>query len=278
MRFLAAALLLLSSTGALAAPPFLTLASTTSTRDSGLLAYLLPLFEAHSGIQVHVVAVGTGRALELGRRGDADVLLVHDRASEDRFMAEGYGSLRRDVMYNDFVLVGPAADPAGIRGLTQATPALRRIAAHHAIFLSRGDDSRTHKAELRLWRAAGIDPRGDSGSWYRETGNGMGATLNTAAEMGGYLLSDRATWLAFRNRRDLEILVQGDPPLRNPYGILVVNAARHPSVKAKLARQLVEWITSPEGRRAIQAFRVGGQQLFFTWPEGHGAEPAGGPK
>jgi tungstate transport system substrate-binding protein len=246
--------------------PFLTLASTTSTRDSGLFDAILPGFEASTGIQVRVVAVGTGQALALGRRGDADALLVHDRASEDAFLADGQALLRRDVMYNDFVLVGPRADPAGIRGTDGAAQALAKIAAQQAVFVSRGDDSGTHKEELRLWKAAGIDPHEASGRWYREVGDGMGATLNVANELPAYTLSDRATWLAFRNRADLEILVEGDPVLRNPYGVLVVNPARHPQVKVELATRFADWITGPEGRAAIAGFRIGGQPAFFLLP------------
>ena len=249
---------------ALAEKPFLLLASTTSTRDSGLLADLLPRFEARTGIEVRVVAVGTGRALELGRRGDVDALLVHDRASEDAFVADGHGQLRRDVMYNDFVIVGPADDPAGLSGMESAAAGLAAIAASKALFLSRGDDSGTHKAELRLWLPAGVDPRPASGSWYRETGNGMGATLNTAAELGAYVLTDRGTWLSFRNRRGLGIRLEGDPPLRNPYGVLVVSPERHAHVKVELARKLADWLVSPEGQEAIAAFRVNGRQLFFV--------------
>lgn len=265
-RLAALVLLPLLSLGAADEKPFLTLASTTSTNDSGLFASILPRFEADTGIAVRVVAVGTGQALEIGRRGDADALLVHDRASEDRFLADGLASLRRDVMYNDFVIVGPSVDPAGIRGGTKAPAALATIAAQRAAFVSRGDDSGTHKAEARLWSAAGIEPEGASGGWYRETGSGMGATLNVAAELPAYTLSDRATWLAFRNRRELTILVEGDASLRNAYGVLVVNPARHPHVKAELAMRFADWLTGAEGRAAIEAFRIDGQRLFFVWP------------
>ncbi len=249
--------------GAAAEARFITLASTTSTENSGLLADLLPRFTAETGIAVRVIAVGTGQALRLGERGDADVVLVHDRASEDRFVAEGHGVARHDVMYNDYVIVGPAADPVGIRGGTRATEALARIAAARAPFTSRADDSGTHKAELRLWQAAGVDPTGDSGTWYRETGSGMGATLNTAAAMEAYTLSDRGTWLSFRNRRDLELLLEGDPPLHNPYGIMRVDPERHPHVKAEDGQALIDWLLSPTGQAAIGAFRVEGEPLFF---------------
>jgi tungstate transport system substrate-binding protein len=251
---------------ATAADRFLTLASTTSTRDSGFFDAVLPQFEAKTGIQVRVVAVGTGRALDLGERGDVDAVLVHDRPSELDFVAKGYGIERREIMYNDFVLIGPSADPARVRGLEKADRALARIAESRAIFTSRGDDSGTHKAELRLWEAAGVDARSDSGTWYRETGTGMGATMNTAAELGAYLLADRGTWISFKNRRDLQILVEGDPRLRNVYSAILVDPARHSHVKSEEARALVEWLVSDEGRAAIAAFRLGGVQLFHPAP------------
>ncbi len=241
---------------------FLTLASTTSTRDSGFFDSVLPRFEAKTGIQVRVVAVGTGRALRLAERGDVDAVLVHDRPSELAFVAEGHGIARREVMYNDFLVIGPSADPARVRGIRDAAAAFARIAESRAIFTSRGDDSGTHKAELRLWEAAGVDARADSGAWYRETGTGMGATLNTASELGAYLLVDRGTWVSFKNRGDLQILVEGDPRLRNVYSAILVNPARHPHVKSKDASALVEWLVSDEGRAAIAAFRLGGMQLF----------------
>lgn len=258
---LAGLLLVVAPVGA-AGRPFLTVSATTSTRDSGLLDFLLPIFEAQSGIQVRIIAVGTGRALELGQRGDVDAVLVHDRKSEDRFMAQGYGLLRRDVMYNDFVVVGPAKDPARVHGAKGAVEAFRRIAAVRAPFLSRGDDSGTNKEELRLWDVAGIHPESASGTWYKETGSGQGATLNTAAELDAYTLVDRGTWISFRNKRDLRILLQGDPRLRNPYGVLIVNPKLHPQAKVKLARRFVDWLTSPEGQAAIASFRVHGQVLF----------------
>jgi tungstate transport system substrate-binding protein len=262
---------LLAAVPARAETPYLTLASTTSTQDSGLFADLLPRFEAATGVAVRVVAVGTGQALELGRRGDADAVLVHDRAAEDAFLAGGFAESRRDVMWNDFLIVGPAADPAGVRGAADVAAALAKIAAARAPFASRADDSGTHKAELRLWQAAGVDPRAASGGWYRETGSGMGATLNTAAELGAYGLADRATWVAFRNKRELVALVEGDPRLRNPYGILVVSPAKHPHAKVELARRLAEWLTSDAGRAAIEGFRVDGVQLFHAAPAAPGA-------
>ena len=251
---------------ATAADRFLMLASTTSTRDSGFFDAVLPQFEAKTGIQVRVVAVGTGRALDLGERGDVDAVLVHDRPSELDFVARGYGIARREVMYNDFVVIGPGADPAGVRGMADAAAAFARIAESRAIFTSRGDDSGTHKAELRLWKAAGVDARSDSGTWYRETGTGMGATMNTAAELGAYLLADRGTWISFKNRRDLQILVEGDPRLRNVYSAILVDPARHSHVKSEEARALVEWLVSDEGRAAIAAFRLGGVQLVHPAP------------
>ena len=237
--------------------------STTSTQNSGLLDAILPAFEAETGIGVRVVAVGTGQALENARRGDGDVLLVHAKADEEVFVAEGHGTERRDVMYNDFVIVGPAADPAGVRGMGDAAAALSAIAEAEAPFLSRGDDSGTHKAEMALWEAAGVDAEAASGGWYREAGQGMGATLNVGIGMGAYVLSDRATWAAFGNRGGFEVLVEGDPRLFNQYGVVLVSAERHPRVEAREARAFADWITGAEGQAAIAAFRVDGQQLFF---------------
>ncbi len=247
-----------------------TLASTTSTENSGLIAHLLPQFTRATGIDVRVIAVGTGQALRIARNGDADVLLVHHRASEERFVAEGYGVKRHDVMYNDFVLVGPGADPARVRGQTDATRALAQIAGARALFASRGDDSGTHKKERDLWAAAGLDPVAASGTWYRETGSGMGATLNAAAGMGAYVLSDRATWIAFQNKGDLEVLVEGDPRLFNPYGVILVNPAKHPHVNAKDGQAFIDWLVSKEGQAAIAAYRLDGRQLFFPSAEGGG--------
>ena len=266
--FLALALTALLSTPLRAEPPAITLASTTSTENSGLFADLLPRFTEATGIVVRVVAVGTGQALRIARNGDADVLLVHHRPSEEAFVAEGYGVRRHDVMYNDFVLVGPRADPAALRGLGDAAAALARVAAARAPFASRGDDSGTHKKELGLWAAAGLDPAGldpagASGAWYRETGSGMGATLNAAAAMGAHALSDRATWLAFRNKGDLEVLVEGDKRLFNPYGVMLVNPARHPHVHAREGQAFIDWLISKQGQAAIAAYRLDGRQLFF---------------
>lgn len=235
------------------------LASTTSTQQSGLFGHLLPLFTARTGIQVKVVALGTGQALDTGRRGDADVLLVHDRPAEDRFVAEGSGVARRDVMVNDFVLVGPRADPARVKAAKDASDAFRRLAA--APFVSRGDKSGTHAAELRFWQAAGVDPK--AGSGYKEAGSGMGPTLNMAAALGAYTLSDRGTWLAFKNRQDLEIVFAGDRRMFNPYGVMLVNPAKHPHVKKDAGMKFIDWITGAEGQAAIAGYRINGEPLFF---------------
>jgi tungstate transport system substrate-binding protein len=241
---------------------FITLSSTTSTEDSGLFSHILPRFRAASGIDVHVVAVGTGQALAIGERGDADALLVHDRAGEDKFVADGYGIDRRDVMYNDFVIVGPKSDPAGVRGLHDALEAFRRIADTRAQFASRGDDSGTNRMELRLWTSATIKPD-QRGAWYRDLGQGMGPTLNIAAALNAYTLTDRATWANFKNRQDLEILTEGDQALFNPYGSILVNPAKWPHVKSAEARIWHEWLTSKPGLDAITSYRIAGEQLFF---------------
>jgi len=242
---------------------FFTLASTTSTQNSGLFDYLLPKFTEQTGIEVRVIAVGTGQAIKLAERGDADVLLVHDRAGELRFVSEGHGVNRREVMYNDYVIVGPAADPAAVRGLNDAAEAFRRIAGAGADFVSRGDDSGTHRQELRLWEAEGMDAQSVSGGWYKEVGAGMGATLNTAAGLGAYALTDRATWATFRNRGDLVLQVEGDPRLFNQYAVIEINPALHPAVKAEEARQFADWLVSPAGQALIGAFKVDNQALFF---------------
>ena len=252
-----AALALATSAGA---REFITVASTTSTEQSGLFKHLFPEFRKATGIEARVVAVGTGQALDLGRRGDADVVFVHDRAAEERFVAEGFATRRLEVMYNDFVVVGPKSDPAGARG-RDIVAGLKRIAGRQSPFASRADKSGTHAAELRYWKAAGIDqPKGE---WYRETGSGMGATLNIAAGMSAYALSDRATWLSFRNRGDLDIVIEGDSRLFNQYGVMLVNPARHPHVKKEAGLRFIDWLVSPAGQAAIAAFRIEGQQPFF---------------
>jgi tungstate transport system substrate-binding protein len=244
-------------------PRPITVASTTSTQNSGLFESLLPKFTAETGIEVRVVAVGTGQAIRLATNGDADILLVHHPASERKFVADGLGLARHPVMHNDFVLVGPAADPAGIRGMADVAVALRRIGDSEQVFVSRGDDSGTHKKELELWRAAAFDPRPASGAWYRESGSGMGTTLNTASAMGGYTLTDRASWVSFGNKAGLQLLVEGDTRMHNPYSIIVVNPARHPHVHAVEAQAFADWLTAEGGQQAIAAYRVDGQQLFF---------------
>jgi len=241
----------------------ITVASTTSTQNSGLFDYLLPKFAADTGIEVRVVAVGTGQAIRIATNGDADVLLVHHPASERKFVADGFGLARHPVMHNDFVLVGPADDPAGIRGTGDIAAALRSIGERKQVFVSRGDDSGTHKKELELWGAAAFDPSPASGAWYRESGSGMGATLNVASAMAGYTLTDRASWVSFGNKGELEILVEGDTRLHNPYAAIVVNPDRHPHVHAGEAQAFVDWLISARGQAAIAAYRVDGQQLFF---------------
>jgi tungstate transport system substrate-binding protein len=242
------------------AQEFITVASTTSTENSGFFDHILPMFEEVSGIEVRVVAQGTGQALETGRRGDADVVFVHARAQEEQFVAEGYGVERKDVMYNDFVIVGPGDDPADVGGAATAAQALAAIAAAEAAFASRGDDSGTHLAEQNLWAAAGVEPRG---GWYLSTGSGMGATLNTAAQVPAYVLTDRGTWLSFANRGPLEIVFEGDPVLFNPYGVILVNPERHGHVKAEAGQAFIDWLVSDEGQAAIASFAIGGEQLFF---------------
>ena len=241
----------------------ITVASTTSTENSGLFGHVLPVFERRTGIAVRVVALGTGQALDVGRRGDADVVFVHDKAAEERFVAEGAGIGRRDVMYNDFVLIGPENDPANVSGGRDIAVALRAIRDAKAPFVSRGDRSGTHAAELRLWRDAGIDIEAVQGDWYRETGSGMGAALNTASAMDAYILADRGTWLAFGNRGRLAVLVEGDRRLFNQYGVILVNPDRHPQVKRADAQAFIDWLVSPEGQSAIAGYRIDGEQLFF---------------
>jgi tungstate transport system substrate-binding protein len=241
----------------------LTLASTTSTEQSGLFGHLLAIFRAATGIEVRVVAVGTGQALLLAVRGDCDAVLVHDRAGEEDLVAKGHGIDRRDVMYNDFVLIGPAKDPAGLRGAGGVTPALKGIARVQAAFVSRGDDSGTHRLERRLWRAAGLTPDGKASPWYREVGTGMGPALNTAAGLDAYILADRATWASFKNRGTLAILLEGDPTLFNPYSSILVNPAKGGHIRAEEARIWHDWLTSVPGRAAIRSFQLEGTQMFF---------------
>ena len=237
--------------------------STTSTANSGLYDYLLPIFQEKTGITVNVVAVGTGQAIKNAENCDGDVLLVHAKAAEETFVADGFGVERFDLMYNDFVIVGPAADPAGIVGVTDAGEALAKIAAAGAPFASRGDDSGTHKKELELWAGTGVDLAAASGDWYRETGSGMGATLNAGVGIGAYVLTDRATWISFGNKGDFGIVVEGDPELFNQYGVILVSPERCPSVKAEPAQAFIDWLISDQGQRAIAGFQLDGQQLFF---------------
>lgn len=265
-RTLLAALLAALSLAAaplLAEDKFIVVSSTTSTEQSGLFAHLLPIFEKKTGIKVRVVALGTGQALDMGRRGDADVVFVPDKAAEEKFVAEGFAVERKEVMYNDFVLIGPKADPAGVAGGREILGALKKIEAAKAPFVSRGDKSGTHAAELRYWNAAGIDPEQLKAQWYRDTGSGMGPALNTAASMDAYILADRGTWLSFRNRAGLTIVVEGDQRLFNQYGVMLVNPAKHAHVKKELGQQFVDWVISTEGQQAIADYKIGGQQLFF---------------
>jgi tungstate transport system substrate-binding protein len=238
-------------------------ASTTSTRDSGLFDYLLPIFKAKTGIEVKVVAQGTGQALDTGRRGDADVVFVHARSEEEKFLAEGYGVKRYPVMYNDFILIGPKTDPAGVRGGKDIVAALRMLKERRMPFISRGDRSGTNIAELKLWKAAGIDIAAEKGPWYREIGQGMGAALNMASATDAYVLSDRGTWLSFKNKGDLVIAVQGDRRLFNQYGVMLVNPEKHTNVKKELGQQFIDWLVSPDGQRAIAGYKINGKQLFF---------------
>jgi tungstate transport system substrate-binding protein len=245
------------------AQKYITVSSTTSTENSGLFKHILPIFQKKTGIEVRVIAQGTGQALDTARRGDADVVFVHAKAAEEKFITEGHGVRRYPVMYNDFVLVGPRSDPAKVAGGKDIAEALRKIRAGNAPFVSRGDRSGTHMAELRLWKGAGIDIDIDKGAWYRALGQGMGAALNTAASMNGYILTDRATWISFKNRGHLAILVEGDKRLFNQYGVILTNPAKHPSVKKHLGQRFIEWLVSPEGQKAIADYSIGGAQLFF---------------
>ena len=256
-----AAAFLLGLSGAHAEDKFITVASTTSTEQSGLFGHLLPIYTQKTGVQVRVVALGTGQALDTARRGDADVVFVHDKAAEEKFIAEGYGVERKEVMYNDFILIGPKDDAAKATG-KDILDGLRKIEAAKAPFVSRGDKSGTHAAELRYWKAAGIDLEAVKGAWYKETGSGMGPALNTASSMNAYLLADRGTWLNFKNRVDLKILVEGDTRLFNQYGVILVNPAKHAHVKKELGQQFIDWLVSAEGQKAIADYKIGGEQLF----------------
>ena len=268
---IAVAASLLFSACAIAQDKSIVVASTTSTEDSGFFGHILPLFKARTGIDVKVVAQGTGQALDTARRGDADVVFVHAKTAEEKFLSEGFGVKRFPVMYNDFVLIGPASDPAGIKGSKDIVASLKAIKDKAAPFISRGDKSGTHSAELALWKQAGIDVAAAKGPWYREIGQGMGAALNTAAAMGGYVLSDRGTWISFKNRGDLEILVEGDKRLFNQYGVILVNPEKYPSVKKELGQTFIDWLVSAEGQAAIAGYKIDGQQLFFPNAEKKGA-------
>ncbi len=262
-RLFLAAALAACAFGASAQERFIIVASTTSTEQSGLFGYLLPIYEQQTGVKVRVVALGTGQALDVGRRGDADVVFVHARAAEDKFLAEGHGVRRYPVMYNDFVLIGPKSDPAKVAGSKDILAALKKVEAAQAPFVSRGDRSGTHMAELDLWKASGVDIDKSKGAWYRDTGQGMGPALNTAAAMNAYILADRGTWLAFKNRADLSILVEGDKRLFNQYGVMLVNPEKHPTVKKELGQQFIDWLVSPAGQKAIAEYKIGGEQLFY---------------
>ena len=266
IRLLSLALALCLSTAAWAPTAAqersIVVASTTSTQDSGLFGYLLPMFKAKTGIEVKVIAQGTGQALDTARRGDADVVFVHAKSQEEKFLAEGFGVKRFDVMYNDFILIGPKSDPAGVKGKDIET-ALKTIQTKAVPFVSRGDKSGTHSAELNLWKVAGIDISAAKGPWYREIGQGMGAALNTAGAMNGYVLSDRGTWLSFKNRGDLEIAVEGDKRLFNQYGVMLVNPEKYPTVKKEFGQSFIDWLISAEGQAAIAGYKIDGQQLFF---------------
>ena len=254
---------LLGVTASQAQDKSIVVASTTSTQDSGLFGRILPLFKAKTGIDVKVVAQGTGQALDTGRRGDADVLFVHAKSAEEKFLAEGFGAKRFPVMYNDFVLIGPKSDPAGIKGAKDVAAALKTIKAKAVPFISRGDKSGTHVAEINLWKGAGIDIEKDGGPWYKSIGQGMGAALNTASASNSYVLTDRGTWISFKNKGDLVIAVEGDKRLFNQYGVMLVNPAKHPHVKQQLGQQFIDWLVSPEGQKAIADYKINGQQLFF---------------
>ncbi|WP_334369137.1 extracellular solute-binding protein [Bradyrhizobium sp. AZCC 1578] len=268
---IAATASLVFASHAVAQDKSIVVASTTSTQDSGLFGYILPMFKARTGIDVKVVAQGTGQALDTGRRGDADVVFVHAKPAEEKFVSEGFGVRRHPVMYNDFILIGPKSDPAGIKGSKDIVAALSAIKAKGADFISRGDKSGTHQAELNLWKIAGIDIAKDKGPWYKEIGQGMGAALNTASASNAYVLADRGTWLSFKNRGDLVISVEGDKRLFNQYGVMLVNPEKHPSVKKDLGQQFIDWLISSEGQRAIADYKINSEQLFYPNASDSGA-------
>jgi len=267
LLLLAAALVIRLPSTLQAEDNFIIVQSTTSTQNSGLFDHILPLFTKKTGIEVRVVAVGTGQALKNAENGDGDVVLVHSKPDEEKFVADGFGVKRYDVMYNDFVIIGPASDPAKIGGLKDAVQAFKQIAETESPFASRADDSGTHKAELKVWQDAGLDPKAASGTWYLETGSGMGATINLAVAKGAYALTDRGTWLSYTNKDDFKVLVEGDPKLFNQYGVILVDPAKHPNVKAKQGQAFIDWLTGPEGQAAIASYKIDGQQLFF--PNAH---------
>jgi tungstate transport system substrate-binding protein len=250
---------------------FITVASTTSTEQSGLFKHLLPAYEKKTGVQVRVVALGTGQALDMGKRGDADVVFVHAKSAEEKFIADGYGVKRLPVMYNDFVLIGPKSDPAKVAGGKDILEALRKVKGAAAPFVSRGDRSGTHMAELALWKSSGIEIEKEKGPWYRDTGQGMGPALNTASSMNGYILADRGTWISFKNRGDLAILVEGDRRLFNQYGVILVNPEKHPHIKKEMGQAFIDWVVSSEGQKAIADYKIGGEQLFFPNANDKGA-------
>jgi tungstate transport system substrate-binding protein len=256
---------------ALAQHKSIIVSSTTSTQDSGLFGHILPLFKQKSGIEVKVIAQGTGQALDTGRRGDADVVFVHAKSAEEKFLAEGQGVKRYPVMYNDFVLIGPKSDPAGIKGMKDVGAALKAIMAKNAPFISRGDRSGTHIAEINLWKASGVDIEKEKGPWYKSIGQGMGAALNTAGASNAYVLSDRGTWISFKNKGDLVIAVEGDKRLFNQYGVMLVNPEKHPSIKKDLGQQFIDWLVSPEGQKAIANYKINGEQLFYPNADDHNA-------
>lgn len=273
-RFLLAAIVTLTTgfgTIAFAQEKSIVVASTTSTQDSGLFGYLLPIFKTQTGIDVRVVAQGTGQALDTARRGDADVVFVHDKVAEEKFLADGFGVQRFPVMYNDFILIGPQSDPAGIKGSEDIAAALKTIKDKQAPFVSRGDRSGTNQAELALWKVAGVDIAKDKGAWYREIGQGMGTTLNMSGAMGAYTISDRGTWISFKNKGELLIMVEGDKRLFNQYGVMLVNLPKHPNVKKEFGQQFIDWLISSEGQKLIASYKINGQQLFY--PDANRPEP-----